>query len=383
LSHSRKIAAIAVAAVLVLLACAKEEETGGLARIGNKVVTLEDLEKRLEVMPPYMQEQLRTPEGKERLLKAIVEEDIIVKEATRLGFDKSEELKKELELRKRDMLVRLFYEKVIDAQAAPSDSEVVSYYETHPEEFLVPATARARHIQVATEAEALKIRKELEAGADFGDLAAKYSLDPLTKDRDGVLHGEIVEGKPLKGLGDVPELVEAIFSLDVGELSMPVKSERGYHIVLVDEKQPETTKPLADVREDIVSRLTYENRNAVRDKILDDLKTKYKVEYISQTPEEPEVTPEELFKKASEESDPEKKIEYYKQFAEEFPEDERAYEAGFMIGFTLAEDLKDYDRAEEVFRKFLEDFPETDLSDDAQWMIENMRSGAQPDFGSD
>ena len=382
MSHSREIALIAVAAVLVFLSCVREEETGALARIGSEVVTLQDLEERLEMMPPYMQEQLRTPDGKERLLKAIVEEEIIVREAIRQGFDRSPELKEELELRKRDFLVRLFYEEVIEAEAAPADSEVVSYYGEHPEEFMVPAIARARHIQVATESQALKIRKELEAGADFAKLAAEHSLDPLTKDRDGVMHGEIVKGKPLKGLGDMPMLVDAIFEVDVGELSMPVKTEKGYHIIRVDEKSPEATRPLDEVREDIVARLTYENRNAVRDKMLEDLRAKYRVEYISQA-SEPELTPEKLFKMASEEPDAKKKIEYYRQFTEEFPDDDRAYEAGFMIGFTLAEDLQDYDRAEEVFRKFLEEYPETDLSDDAEWMMENMRSGAQPDFGSD
>ena len=196
------------------------------------------------------------------------------------------------------------------------------------------------------------------------------------------MHGEIVKGKALKGLGDMPLLVEAIFDLEVGVLSQPVKTEKGYHIVRVDEKNPEATKPLDEVKADIAARLTYENRNAVRDEILEDLRSKYKVVYTSES-SDPVHTPEGLFKMASEESNPEKKIEYYKQFADEFPDDERAYEARFMIGFTMAEDLKDYDRAEQVFREFLKEFPETDLSDDAEWMIANMRSGEQPDFGSD
>ncbi|MFH1313307.1 MAG: peptidyl-prolyl cis-trans isomerase [Candidatus Eisenbacteria bacterium] len=382
MSHVKQITLIAVMAVAVCLSCAQEEQTGALARVGNRVITEADLEARLEGMPPYMRDQLTTPEGKERLLKAIVEEEMIVREAIARGFDKSEKLKEELALRKRDILVRLFYEQVIEVQAAPADSDVVAYYEDNATEFTVPATARARHIQVATEAQALRIRKLLEDGADFGDLAREHSLDPLTKERDGVLHGEVVRGKPLKGLGDMPLLVEAIFNQEVGVVSMPVESGKGYHIILVDEITPETLKPLEEVTEDIKARLTYENRNAVRDRIMEDLRSKYGAKFLSESPEAA-LTPETLFKMASEESDPQKKIGYYRQFADKFPDDERVYEARFMIGFTMAEDLQDYDGAEEVFKEFLKEFPETDLSDDAGWMIENMRSGAQPEFGTD
>jgi len=382
LSHVKRITLIAVLAIAVCLSCVEEEQTGGLARVGNRVITEADLEARLEGMPPYMQEQLTTPEGRERLLKAIVEEEMIVREATAKGLDKSQELKDELALRKRDILVRLFYERVIEAEAAPTDADVLEYYESNPVEFTIPATARACHIQVETEGKAARIRKQLEDGADFAELAAEHSLDAVTKDREGILHGEVVKGKPLKGIGDLPVLVDAIFELEVGELSMPVETAKGYHIVRVDEKNPDIPKPFEEVKADISARLTYENRNAVRDRMMEELQSKYGAVYLTESPEEA-LTPETLFKLASEESDAEKKIEYYRQFAEDFPDDERVYEAKFMIGFTMAEDLQDYDRAEEIFRVFLEEYPETDLSDDAGWMIENMRSGSQPEFGTD
>ena len=77
-----------------------------------------------------------------------------------------------------------------------------------------------------------------------------------------------------------------------------------------------------------------------------------------------------------------KKIEYYEEFVKTYPDNERVYEAMFMIGFTLAEDLRSYDEAQKAFEDFLEKHPESDLSDDARWMIENMRSGEEPDFGS-
>jgi peptidyl-prolyl cis-trans isomerase C len=382
LHRTKAIATVLIVIVALCFGCAEEEEGEVLAKIGSDNVTLADLEARLEGMPPFMREQLSNEDGRERLLKAIVEEEIIYREAIAIGLNKTDRFTSEIEKRKRDVLVRLFYEDVIEAASGPSDSAVAAYYETNPEEFTVPASARARHILVETEREALSIRKELEGGADFGEMAMAHSLDALTKERDGVIHGEIRRGAPIKGLGDLPELVEVCLQLEENQLSQPVKTEKGYHIVLLQEKSPERIKSFDEVRSDIVTRLSYDNRTGVRDSILGDLKSKYRVEFVAQSTEDG-LTPEDLFKKASEEANPEKKVGYYRQFAERFPDNERVYEARFMIGFTLAEDVQDYDQAEEVFREFLKEYPESDLSDDAEWMLENMRSGEQPEFGSD
>jgi peptidyl-prolyl cis-trans isomerase C len=373
---------IVLAAILgFCLGCAEKEEVSGLAKVGDNVITEEDLEARLEGMPPFMRQQLSTPEGRKRFLQGLVEEEIIVRDAVARGFDKTEEFKTEIERRKRDLLVRLFYEKVIEAASVPADSEVVRYYESNPDQFVVPEYLRARHILVETEKEARKLRGQLEDGADFSELALEHSLDPQTKSRDGVLHGQIQRGAPVRGLGDFPEFVEACFQLEPGELSQPIRTELGYHIVRVDEKQEATPRPLDDVRSDIVARLSEERRDSVRDTILNELKDKYKVVFLSET-QAGRRTPEALFKLASEEASAKQKIKYYEEFIATYPDNERAYEAKFMIGFTLAEDLQDYDEAGRVFNQFLEQYPESDLSDDARWMLENMRSGEEPDFGS-
>jgi peptidyl-prolyl cis-trans isomerase C len=361
------------------LSCAQEEPEKGLAKVGDYVITEQTLLDRLEGMPPFMQQQLATQEGRQRFVQALVEEEIIVREALKRGFDDSEEYKDEIKRRERDLLVRLFYEKVIQAEATPPDSEVVAYYEAHIQDYSIPEHARARHILVESRQRALELKSQIESGADFGELAKEFSLDQQTRQRQGVMHGRIEREAPIKGMGDVPELKDAIFSLKVGEVSDPVKTDLGYHLVRVDELNPESARPLAEVEADISSVLTNTRREGVRDRILADLKSEYGVVYLSESPEQAE-TPEALFKMASEESDPRRKIEHYQKFIDTYPDDDRTYEAKFMIGFTLAEDLQDYDEAEKVFKEFLEEYPENDLSDDANWMLENMRSGGQPDF---
>jgi TolA-binding protein len=151
---------------------------------------------------------------------------------------------------------------------------------------------------------------------------------------------------------------------------------------MVEKHNPETSKSLAEAKPDITAKVANSKRRTVRDESMNQLKAKYKVVYMTETGPKAE-TPEDLFKMASEASAAQDKIRYYQQFVDKYPKNERAYEAKFMLGFTMAEELKDYDGAEKIFKEFLEKYPDTDLSDDAKWMIENMRSGKHPDLTGD
>ncbi|HLZ07372.1 MAG TPA: peptidylprolyl isomerase, partial [Chloroflexota bacterium] len=97
----------------------------------------------------------------------------------------------------------------------------------------------ARHILVKTEAEALAAKKELDGGADFAAVAAKYSIDTGSKDKGGDL------GWFSRGMM-IPEFEQAAFTLQPGTISAPVKSSYGYHLIEVLEKDP--NRPLDPAR---------------------------------------------------------------------------------------------------------------------------------------
>jgi peptidyl-prolyl cis-trans isomerase D len=132
-----------------------------------------------------------------------------------------------------------------------SDQEVQAYYTAHQAEYQVPEQARSRHILIKspggaakTDAEAKAkadaLLKQIQGGADFADLAKKNSEDPGSGAQGGELgfarHGTMV-----------PEFDSAIFSQKIGDTKI-VKSQFGYHIIQVEERQTAHNQPLSEVK---------------------------------------------------------------------------------------------------------------------------------------
>jgi len=90
------------------------------------------------------------------------------------------------------------------------------------------AKASARHILVPSEAECVKLKKEIEGGATFADLAKKHSKCP--SGREGGNLGEFGPGQM------VPEFDTVVFSAEVGKVQGPVKTQFGFHLIEVTKR---------------------------------------------------------------------------------------------------------------------------------------------------
>lgn len=133
------------------------------------------------------------------------------------------QLKDEEEL--KDVLKdQLLMEKAALKDVKVSDAEVKKRYEEYKPEI------KASHILVEDEKTAQEVKKKLEGGAKFEDLAKEYSQDPGSAAQGGDL-GFFGPGKM------VPEFEEAAYALEVNEISEPVKSQNGFHIIKVTEKK--------------------------------------------------------------------------------------------------------------------------------------------------
>lgn len=109
-----------------------------------------------------------------------------------------------------------------------TDEEIAQYLQENQEQLGQPEEVRARHILVTTEEEAKKVVEELKAGGDFAQIAAARSQDPGSKDQGGDL-GYFRQGEL------VPEFEKVAFELKPGEISAPVKTQFGWHIIKVED----------------------------------------------------------------------------------------------------------------------------------------------------
>jgi len=136
-----------------------------------------------------------------------------------------------------------------------SPDSIDAYWREHPAEFTVPASARVHHILIAckpndaaaraaAQQKAITVRKRIVAGEDFAAVAREVSDDTESAQHGGDV-GEITRGTVVKEFGD------AAFSIPVGELSEPVRTQFGYHILRVDERSPERLRPVEDCRDEI------------------------------------------------------------------------------------------------------------------------------------
>jgi peptidyl-prolyl cis-trans isomerase D len=151
----------------------------------------------------------------------------------------------------------------------PTQQEIQQYYTAHQSEYSVPEQAKSRHILIkvdqgadakadaAAKAKAEDILKQIQGGANFADLAKKYSDDPGSKDTGGEL-GFAQRGHM------VPEFDNAIFTQKIGDTKI-IKTQYGYHIVQVEERQPAHTQSLSEVLPTIQATLFRQRSTAAQD----------------------------------------------------------------------------------------------------------------------
>ncbi len=135
-------------------------------------------------------------------------------------------------------------------QENATDAEIQSYYDQHQDQFTQPQRNRFSIIQTKTEAEAKEALDELNKGTDFATVAKEKSTDIISAKNGGDM-GWLEEGT-------TPDELKNAGLKDKGQLSGVIKSSVGFLVVRLDDITPATTKPLADVRDDIAAKVKQE-----------------------------------------------------------------------------------------------------------------------------
>jgi parvulin-like peptidyl-prolyl isomerase len=168
----------------------------------------------------------------------------------------------------REQLVSQALFKKLTSDVKVSDSDIKQYYDTHKTQYVQPESREVRHILVTKKALADSLYQQLKGGANFAKLAKQYSKDPGSAAKGGKL--TVSKGQT------VPQFDKAAFSLKTGQLSQPVHTQYGYHIIqALSAVKAASTTSLAQVRASIRQQLEQQKKNDKITKWLEDTKKGY------------------------------------------------------------------------------------------------------------
>jgi parvulin-like peptidyl-prolyl isomerase len=314
-SHIRRnitLLLLALIAALAVSACgggsdSREVPQGAIAVVGEKTVTKEEFDKLIEQQKASAEAQKQDfPEPgtaeyealKATVVKGLVEQKEWELEGESMGikvtdqeiqteldklkqqFFQGDEQKYQTELAKQNLTdedvrnelrTRILTNKIYEAvtkKVTVSDADIKAYYDKNPTQYQQPASREVRHILVKTEALAQKLHDQIASGADFAKLAKKYTQDTASKADGGkftAFKGRTVE-----------PFDEFVFSAKTGELSDPIKTEFGWHIIeVLSAVKPATTTPLDQVKESIKTTVLQTKQNAAMKAWIAALPSKY------------------------------------------------------------------------------------------------------------
>ena len=241
-----------------------------LAVVGGKEITENDLMEIVKRYPENRQGFFSTEQGKKQLLDQVIGLQLMYEFGKENKYDETDAYKAEVEKLSKELLTQMVVNKVL-SEVTVTDEEVKDFYNKNKQMFMQPETVSAKHILVDSEEGCKKIREEIvEGGLTFEEAARKYSSCP-SKEQDGNL-GEFSKGMM------VPEFEKVAFELPIGEVSEPVQTQFGYHLIKVDSKNEPKVQELEDVRETVVNQLIQQNQQKKYFEFINELKNKYGVE---------------------------------------------------------------------------------------------------------
>ncbi len=255
---------------LATAACAQNTDPV-VARVNGADIKSSDLaiaeEEIGSNLPPM------APEGKRDYLVNYVSDMLLVaKAAEDKKITDDADFKRRLAYMRNKLLMETMLH--AEAKAAVTDAAMHKVYDDATKQMAGEQEVRARHILVETEDEAKTILVELKKGTDFGELAKQKSKDPGA-----------VEGGDLGYFTKdqmVPEFSEVAFKLEPGQLSDPVKSAFGWHIIKSEDKRDRPVPAFDQVKDQIE---TYVMRRAQAD-VIGKLRQSAKIERLEAKPKE-------------------------------------------------------------------------------------------------
>jgi peptidyl-prolyl cis-trans isomerase C len=259
-----KLAAALLLGALISFPAAAQKAAGGVVATVNGVAIPQSIANAF-VSEQQAQGAPDTPELKNAVREELIRRELLVQEAKKLGLDKKPDVAAQADLARQAVFIRAFVQDFVKKHPI-SDEQVKAAYDRMKSQ-MGNTEYKVRHILVEKEDDAKLIIVNLKKGGKFDELA-KQSKDPGSRDKGGDL-GWSSTASYVKPFG------EAVTGLAKGKYTeVPVKTDFGYHVILLEDSRPLTPPPFDQVKQQITQRLQQEQIQ----KLVNDLRAKAKIQ---------------------------------------------------------------------------------------------------------
>jgi len=259
-----KLAAALLLGALISFPAAAQKAAGGVVATVNGVAIPQSIANAF-VSEQQAQGAPDTPELKNAVREELIRRELLVQEAKKLGLDKKPDVAAQADLARQAVFIRAFVQDFVKKHPI-SDEQVKAAYDRMKSQ-MGNTEYKVRHILVEKEDDAKLIIVNLKKGGKFDELA-KQSKDPGSRDKGGDL-GWSSTASYVKPFGD------AVTGLAKGKYTeVPVKTDFGYHVILLEDSRPLTPPPFDQVKQQITQRLQQEQIQ----KLVNDLRAKAKIQ---------------------------------------------------------------------------------------------------------
>lgn len=239
-----------------------------LAEVNGKKITGVDYNLFIDSLNPQLKQYFGGEELNKDVVNELVYQALLYEDAMEKGMDKEDEFIQVVEKTKESMLKTYALGKLL-ATAEVKDEDIKKFYEENKDAFKQAESADASHILVEEEDKAREIYEKIKNGGDFEELAKEYSTCP-SKEKGGNL-GTFTKGQMVK------EFEDAVFENEVGTITEPVKTQFGYHIIKINQKNPARELSFDEVKDRIVEQVRRQKEQEIYNEKITELKDKYEV----------------------------------------------------------------------------------------------------------
>lgn len=238
-----------------------------LAKVGQKEITNLDVQSAIQGLDPYQAQQFQTEEGQKYVLDDLINQELLYMYAKDNKIDQDEQFRNEMKRVEENVLKQYVINKILTSVKL-TEEEKKAFYEAQKQSFSKPETANAKHILVDSEEKANDILGKINAGdVSFEDAAKEHSTCP-SKNNGGDL-GTFGRGQM------VPEFEDATFAMNVGDVSEPVKTQFGYHLIKLEAKNEPSIPAYEEIADKVEKTLMFQKQGEVYKNKLDEVKAKF------------------------------------------------------------------------------------------------------------